>query len=51
MEDIFLQLINLSLAVGMVILLAALVRPLLARRYRRALLRGIWAVLAVYSGG
>lgn len=47
MEDIFLQLINLSLAVGMVILLAALVRPLLARRYRRALLRGIWAVLAV----
>lgn len=47
MEDMFLQLINLSLAVGMVILLAALVRPLLARRYRRALLRGIWAVLAV----
>ena len=47
MEDMFLQLINLSLAVGMVILLAALVRPLLVRRYRRALLRGIWAVLAV----
>ena len=47
MESVFLQLINLSLAVGMVILLAALVRPLLVRRYRRALLRGIWAVLTV----
>ncbi len=47
MEGLFLQVLNLSLAVGGLILLTALVRPLLVRRYRGTLLRGIWMVLAV----